>query len=424
LALGLCSVRAHALPPPGAAISASSMPRWTEHAVIPGERLAEIAKRYGVAMDKLLEWNDLDPKKIALRVGQRLRIWTTADVPSRRYRAYKVRSGDSWTSIAKRFHVDADKLRKVWNAGHGELRAGERIDVWVDGEPARDGDAAVAKAATPAPASFDFDFGADANAALGVEQDDGEDGDESDDEVDDSEDATPAPRARSAATFVATVRREPARTIETATRSADGDLPIVTVPKTALSVGRPSRGRLPHGLQLPENRALYTIRNAAHSWGASHMIEFLQRGIATFRRVTGFDRQLLIADMSHEGGGRFNPHHSHMSGRDVDIQLPTKRGVKLGVIPTQMGLVDWDATWGLVKAMIATGEVKYIFLSRSRQVELYRAAKRAKASEDELARYLQYPHHAPKAIVRHSSGHVKHIHVRFTCAPYETQCSD
>jgi murein DD-endopeptidase MepM/ murein hydrolase activator NlpD len=396
------------------------MPRWTEHAVIPGERLAEIAKRYGVEMAKLLEWNDLDPKKIALRAGQRLRIWTTTDVPTRRYRAYKVRTGDNWTTIAKRYHVDADKLRRVWNAGHGELRPGERIAVWVEGETARDG--ATAKGGA---ASFDFDFGADADAALGIEQDDGEAEDDLDDEVDDSDSAevVAAPRARSAATFVAAVRRDPPKMIETE-RRADDDLPIITVPKTALSVGRPSRGRLPHGLQMPENAALYTLRNLAHSWGASHMIEELQRGIALFRRATGFDRQILIADMSHEGGGRFNPHHSHMSGRDVDIQLPTKKGVRLGIIPTQMNLVDWDATWGLVKAMIATGEVKYIFLSRSRQVELYRAAKRAKASDSEIAECLQYPNHAPKAIVRHSSGHVKHIHVRFNCASYETQCSD
>ena len=62
--------------------------------------------------------------------------------------------------------------------------------------------------------------------------------------------------------------------------------------------------------------------------------------------------------------------------------------------------------------------------TRSRQVPLYRAALRAGASEEEISTFLQYPHGAPKAIVRHSSGHVKHIHVRFLCAEYETQCSD
>ena len=208
-------------------------------------------------------------------------------------------------------------------------------------------------------------------------------------------------------------------------RRADGDdLPIVTVPKTAFSVGRPSRGRLRHGLQLPENQALYTIRNPSHAWGASHMIEQLQRGVALFRRATGFDRQILICDMSQQKGGRFHPHHSHTSGRDVDIQLPTRLGVKLGVIPNQVNQVDWDATWALVKAMIATDQVKYIFLSRSRQAVLYRAALRSGAPEQEIATYLQYPHGSPKALVRHSSGHVKHIHVRFKCAPYEAQCSD
>ena len=100
------------------------------------------------------------------------------------------------------------------------------------------------------------------------------------------------------------------------------DFKIIGVPKTAFSVGQPARGRLKNGLQLPSNDALYTIRNPDHSWGSSHMIEELQRGLANFRRASGFDRRILIEDMSQHGGGRFGPHKSHRSGRDVDIQLP------------------------------------------------------------------------------------------------------
>src|SRR5205085_8741066 len=96
-----------------------------------------------------------------------------------------------------------------------------------------------------------------------------------------------------------------------------------------------------------------------------------------FRQKSSFEGQILIEDMSQKDGGRFRPHHSHRSGRDVDIQLPVRKGLPEDLVPSQVNQVDWDATWALVKGLVATGEVRYIFLCRSRQQELYRAAKRA-----------------------------------------------
>jgi LysM repeat protein len=439
----MLQARASAVPPPAVAVGAAGLPipHWIEHAVVPGERLAEIAKRYDVTVAKMLEWNRLDEKKVFLRAGQHLRVWTTSQPATRRYRRYVVKEGDNWSKVAKRFDVDAEKLRRAWNPTLGEqLRAGDKLDMWVDVEvnaaPERE-PAPVAKAAAPAPAAtasaatpkakakpaaepeqFDFDFGTDADTAAA--EADGTDEDE-DGDIFTVPDRSPS--------FVTTLERglripqpQPTRGVQPARGSRD--FKIIGVPQTAFSVGAPARGRLKNGLQLPSNDALYTIRNPDHSWGSSHMIEELQRGIASFRRASGFDRRILIEDMSQHGGGRFGPHKSHRSGRDVDIQLPVRAGLRQDIVPDDMSLVDWDATWGMIKGFVSTGQIKYIFLSRSRQVPLYRAALRAGASEEEISKYLQYPHGAPKAIVRHSSGHVKHIHVRFLCADYETQCSD
>lgn len=201
-------------------------------------------------------------------------------------------------------------------------------------------------------------------------------------------------------------------------------LPVIPVRRTAVSIGTPDRGRLFRGVQLPENKELYTIRNPNNSWGTSHAIENLQLAIARFRRDTGYDRELVICDMSRKGGGRFPPHMSHRSGRDVDIRLPLRRGVKPGTVPKCIGDVDWDAAWGLVQALIQTSQVKYIFLSRSRQKFLYRAAKRAGADDSLLNAVIQFPRGERVAVVRHDSGHVKHIHVRFKCAEHEPLCRD
>jgi murein endopeptidase len=204
----------------------------------------------------------------------------------------------------------------------------------------------------------------------------------------------------------------------------EAELPIVTVPGVGQSVGSPDSGYLANGQQLPENPALYTIRNPEHSFASSHTIEALQRGIADFRRDTGFARQLLIADMSVEEGGRFGPHRSHRSGRDVDIALPMKADPPRASKPDAPTRIDWTATWRLIKAFVATGEVRYIFLSRSRQMLLYSAAKADGASPTELRTILQYPRHDRGAIVRHAHGHTGHMHVRFRCGPEETACQE
>lgn len=207
--------------------------------------------------------------------------------------------------------------------------------------------------------------------------------------------------------------------------SGDGadSLPVIGVPGVAQSVGSPNRGHLVNGIQLPENPALYTIRNPKHSYASSHAIEILQHAIASFREQTKFDRMLLIGDLSTEEGGRFGPHHSHRSGRDVDIALPLRAGSGKRSSES-IAQVDWTATWHLIRAFVATGEIKYIFLSRSRQAALYRAARDAGASKTELEATLQYPRSARTTIVRHEHGHTSHMHVRIACGKEETACQE
>jgi murein endopeptidase len=191
-----------------------------------------------------------------------------------------------------------------------------------------------------------------------------------------------------------------------------------------MSVGSANRGRVRNAVQLPENPPLYTIRNPDHSWGSSNAVEQLQVGMAIFREQTGFKRQIVICDMSLRNGGRFRPHRSHTSGRDVDIRLPLLAGVPEDTLPENPAVVDWDAAWALIKALVATGEVHYLFLARSRLVHLYKAAQRAGESPEDLTVLIQYPGHGRNTLVRHSAGHTKHMHVRWKCAPSEEQCLD
>jgi murein endopeptidase len=196
---------------------------------------------------------------------------------------------------------------------------------------------------------------------------------------------------------------------------------MVPVPQGAQSWGWPNGGRLLNGVLIPENPALYTVRNALHAYGSSHAIETLQRALADFRLKTKFEGEILLWDMSTKRGGRFGPHHSHRSGRDVDIAIPVKQGYRPDT-PGADDAIDWKATWGLIKSFIATGEVKYIFLARQRQVELYKTAVASGATAEQLEEWIQYPRTTKYGIVRHSSGHNNHLHVRFSCGPAEIDC--
>lgn len=196
---------------------------------------------------------------------------------------------------------------------------------------------------------------------------------------------------------------------------------MVPVPKGAVSVGQPNAGRLLNGILIPENTKLYTVRNPDHAFGSSHAIEVMQRGLAAFRLRTKYEGEVLLWDMSVERGGHFGPHRSHRSGRDVDIALPLKAGLPQWT-PRTNGAIDWPATWQMVRAFIESGEVKYVFLSRPRQAELYKAAVEAGATPEQLELVMQYPRRTKHGIVRHSPGHTCHLHVRFGCGPNEVDC--
>jgi murein endopeptidase len=211
-------------------------------------------------------------------------------------------------------------------------------------------------------------------------------------------------------------------------------IPEYVVDRRAISVGSPNAGKLVDGIQMPESK-LYTRRKPYIMWGSSWTIANLQKGIATFRQDVDFDGVVIVADISQKGGGLFPPHKSHQAGRDVDIWLPTIKGVykrkhlgegKSRPRKPHFEEVDWYATWGLVRGLIKTDAVHYIFLDWDYQKYVYRAAVNMGATEEELDAWIQWPRSkaSSKGVFRHSEAHTSHVHVRFACAPWETECKN
>lgn len=184
------------------------------------------------------------------------------------------------------------------------------------------------------------------------------------------------------------------------------------------AVGRPNRGHLQNGEPLPLNPELYTIRRRNAAYASSHTALQVVTAFRNFRQDTGYQGKILIADISPKEGGKYRMHHSHQTGRDLDILMPLQPG------HTQWGKnIDWDTTWALVRAFLETKEVEYVFLDYKIQKHLHAAAQRAGEHPEKLKGLISWPVGIwNKTIIRDSPGHWAHFHVRIKCGPTETRC--
>ncbi|EDM78066.1 LysM domain protein [Plesiocystis pacifica SIR-1] len=217
-------------------------------------------------------------------------------------------------------------------------------------------------------------------------------------------------------------------------RKANAQIPTFEVREDAVSVGSPNNGSIENAIQFPRNDDLYKRRYPNIMWCGGHMAKHLQWAIASFRYNYEFEGEIVVADMSKKKGGHFPPHKSHQSGRDVDIWLPTLKGVyKKNQLNDrdyrpQSEEADWFALYGFLQALHETGEVHAVFLAYELHDRVYQAAKIMGATDEELDAMIAYPRgeHHRKSLLQHSPGHTHHVHVRFKCsrADKEAGCSN
>ena len=199
--------------------------------------------------------------------------------------------------------------------------------------------------------------------------------------------------------------REPPPLIKDPGAGLAAKLAQIRVRSGGISIGKPSRGRLVRGVELPERPDLYHRRKPDESYGSTHAISQLMAAIVRFRHETGFRRSIVIGGISRAKGGRFRPHKSHQSGRDIDIRMPVHSSAERKHRITASD-IDWRATWQLIHAFILNGEVEYIFLDYSHQKRLYKEARASGVSAEQLKTWMQWPVRKPKhQLIRHVEGH-------------------
>jgi membrane-bound lytic murein transglycosylase D len=106
--------------------SSVRQPEKVVYRVRRGDNLTEIAKKYDVSVRSVRQWNSLRGSRIY--PGQRLTIHPGQDAP--RYSIHRVRRGDNLTKIARRYGVSISKIRD-WNSLRGSrIYPGQRLKIY------------------------------------------------------------------------------------------------------------------------------------------------------------------------------------------------------------------------------------------------------------------------------------------------------
>lgn len=319
-------------------------PEWISHTVTPGERITQIAVRYGVKTRKLMAWNRVRSKRSHLKSGRKLKVLASRLPVPRQSLVHRVGEGEDWSDIAAAYRVEARVLRST-NPKIRNLSPGDELTVWYD----------------------------------------------------------------------------PALPWTVGRKLGAVSLLDYQVPQGAQSYGRPEAGRLLNAVQVPDS-PLYTKRSPNLLWGSTHAIGVVMGSIARFRYETGYEGRIQLNSMSLRRGRHFAPHRSHQSGRDIDIHMPLLPGVAYTNDPGP-DEIDWQASWELIRSMLETDTVVYIFLNQELQRHLYEAARALGESHEALAEVIEWADGRYKrTIIRHAKGHDGHIHVRFRCGPNERHC--
>ncbi len=197
----------------------------------------------------------------------------------------------------------------------------------------------------------------------------------------------------------------------------------------AQSFGLPWNGYLEHPTKLKLGRGA-KIRRPWRAFGTRTTVDWTRRVIKETLAVHRPAHPLAIGDISAEHGGRVSNHHSHQSGRDIDLGLFYKkkpRGYPNVFINGTEKNLDARAMWTMLRKFAYTakkdGGVEVIFLDYDVQGIIYRWARKHGVSKKRLEKVFQYPRgRSASAIVHHYRNHANHIHVRFKCAKADTKC--
>jgi penicillin-insensitive murein endopeptidase len=190
------------------------------------------------------------------------------------------------------------------------------------------------------------------------------------------------------------------------------------------SVGSPTEGHLEGGVRLADSPSVKMLQGHDRRWGLPELVGMLERSAAKVRKKFA-GSVLRVGDLSRRGGGDVSGHHSHESGRDVDVAFFAMRdgkGVNLdqlisfddsGHAPGRLRFDD-ARNWALVEAWLndPQARVSHIFVAAPLRDRLL-AHARAQGVPQALRTRAAFALMQPKGGLPHDN----HFHVRIACPP-------
>jgi murein endopeptidase len=193
-------------------------------------------------------------------------------------------------------------------------------------------------------------------------------------------------------------------------------LEVIGPENPSRAVGRTNRGTLVNGERLVDGPG-YTLMKP-YVWGTNEVITHLLNCLPMVRRQRRWRTapDVVVGDISRRGGGFLSPHRSHQNGLDVDIgyYLKTRPHPRIFRNVTSRTL-DREKTWRLLKCFLETDQVEMIFMDHQVQRWMYDYVRTRPGWRRRASELFQYPRSRTRhrGLIRHSSGHRNHFHIRF-----------
>lgn len=175
-------------------------------------------------------------------------------------------------------------------------------------------------------------------------------------------------------------------------------------------------GRLLFGVQMKDSEGIW-MRDPDAAWAVPETIEALVGAAAEVRRLHPGGMDLSIGDISMRSGGRFPPHRTHQSGRDVDMRYYIK-DVPPGDRERHFvgaDTMDLPRQWTFIKTLIDRGQAELIYMDIRHQKTLYEYCKKELGmTAEQLKPIFSYPNgqRVMTSVIQHMKNHYHHLHVR------------
>lgn len=178
----------------------------------------------------------------------------------------------------------------------------------------------------------------------------------------------------------------------------------------SVSFGLAEAGRVMNGVQLQSSDAVKVVSPDA-AWGTQEVIDSLNAVAELVHQQVPKAAPLRVNHIGKQNGGYLRPHHSHQSGRDVDLGFYFEEGVDPQHLPKRReDCMDLAANWWLVRALAMRADVQVVLLDRRVQKKLADYA----IAQGEDPKWVDSLFHAGRdSMFQHARRHRDHFHVRF-----------